>query len=134
MVEKTGIIRDEEELNLYVAVYGTLKKGYENYDAYLSGYEPVRVEVLEQPYEMFGSREYPMLVPSGRLHAVSLEIFDVGNEKLAQLDALEAPYHYERRAIRVQGLDGDVGLYVHPAPPPSDFVRIPSGNWSREHF
>ena len=116
---------------MLVAVYGTLKQGYENYQKYLSDHAPVLVATLREPYVMYATRDYPMLVPSTAIQSIVVEVYDVTADEMAKLDALEAPYGYERRTIRIPGLDGDVGLYVHPDPVPEGFVRIPSGEWDR---
>lgn len=116
----------------WVGVYGTLKVGYENYHRHLSGKSPIASLSVDLPFEMYANAEYPMLVPSenGERHPIWLEVFDVDDETLSELDALEAPYGYWRQSIFVDELGENVELYLHPRPPPPGFIRVPSGKWS----
>lgn len=115
-----------------VAVYGTLRVGYENYDRYLRGLTPVRALFVEVPFRMYANDEYPMLVPAddGARHRIWVEIFDVDDVKLKELDALEAPYGYWREPVFVEELGRDVEIYLHPAPAPEGFTEIASGKWT----
>lgn len=117
---------------MLVALYGTLKVGYSNYEAHLKGHEPVTARYLELPFEMYASEEYPMLIPAanGKRHRIWVEIFDVDDAKLRELDDLEAPYGYWRETVFAEALGEDVAIYLHPAPAPKGFSRVPSGKWS----
>lgn len=114
-----------------VAVYGTLKRGYSNYDRLLAGREPLFRGFVVIPYRLYASPEYPMLVPApGEEHAVLVEVFEVDEPKLEELDALEAPYHYRRETIHPRELGRSAAIYVHDAPPPAGFERVSSGDWT----
>jgi gamma-glutamylcyclotransferase (GGCT)/AIG2-like uncharacterized protein YtfP len=116
---------------MLVALYGTLKVGHVNHERYLKGERPTSALFAELPFEMFTNEEYPMLVPaaSGELHRVWVEIFDVSDEQMRELDALETPYGYWRESVFIDALGETVAIYVHPAPPPDGFTRVPSGMW-----
>lgn len=114
---------------VHVAVYGTLKRGLENYERHLSGKEPVLASAVSLPYRMYAGEEYPMLVPDEARHPVALEVFAVSEEELRELDALELPYGYRRESVYLEALEEEVELYVHPAPPPAGFELVPDGDW-----
>ena len=118
---------------LRVAVYGTLKTGYENYERYLPGKAPEASLFVSLPFRMYANAEYPMLVPSpdGSRCRIRVEVFVVDEEELARLDALEAPYGYWRETVYLEELGADVGIYLHPAPAPSGFDSVPTGDWGR---
>ena len=119
---------------MQVAVYGTLKRGYENHETYLPGYEPITTVDVEMPFVMYATKEYPMLVPSPELHRIRVEVYEVSDAKMLELDALEAPYNYDRRIVPIPGVGDEVSLYVHPDPAPERFDRVSSGNWDRDDF
>ena len=116
---------------MLVAVYGTLKVGYDNYDRYLSGMKPVYSGFVEVPYRMYANDEYPMLVRTADVesHGISIEVFDVDEAKMKELDALEAPYGYSRETIRIPELEQEAVIYVHAPPAPMGFARVESGDW-----
>ena len=114
---------------IHVAVYGTLKRGFENYERLLPGERPVLVTLAQLPYRLYAGAEYPMLVPDDTLGPVALEIYQVGEDKLRELDALEAPYGYRRESVYLESLGEDVEIYVHPAPAPEGFELVPDGEW-----
>lgn len=116
---------------MLVAIYGTLKVGYDNYQRHLKGERPVEALFVELPYEMYAGDDYPMLVPAaaGERHRIWVEIFDVDETKMRELDDLEAPYGYWRDTVFVAELGKNVAIYLHPAPAPPGFTRVPSGKW-----
>lgn len=114
-----------------VALYGTLKVGYFNYELHLKGALPIDSRRLELPYEMYENGEYPMLVPSAERYSIWAELFEVDAVKLRELDELEAPYGYWRETVFLQELSREAEIYVHASPPPSGFTRVASGRWPR---
>lgn len=114
-----------------VALYGTLKVGYFNYERHLKGEMPVTARFLELPFEMYAGDEYPMLMPAvnNERHRIWVEIFDVTDDKMRELDALEEPYGYWRELVFVEELGESVAVYLHSAPAPEGFVRVESGKW-----
>ncbi len=114
-----------------VALYGTLKVGYFNYELHLKSLLPIDSRRLELPYEMYENGEYPMLVPSAERHSIWVELFEVDAVKLRELDELESPYGYWRETVFLHELSREAEIYVHAAPPPSGFTRVASGRWPR---
>jgi gamma-glutamylcyclotransferase (GGCT)/AIG2-like uncharacterized protein YtfP len=113
-----------------VAVYGTLKKGYRNYELLLAGREPIFRGLVSVRYRLYGTPDHPMLVPDSGKHSVLVEVFEVEPPKLAELDALEEPYDYWRETVHLEELGRSVEIYVHDAPPPEGFEPVTSGDWT----
>jgi gamma-glutamylcyclotransferase (GGCT)/AIG2-like uncharacterized protein YtfP len=111
-------------------VYGTLKTGEENYARFLPGMTPSFRGFVEIPYRMYANGVYPMLVPADTRNHIFVEVFDVDEQKLRDLDALEEPYEYWRRTVSLHEWGRDVEIYVHAAPPPAGFVALSSGDWA----
>lgn len=116
---------------MLVALYGTLKVGYFNYERHLNGEVPLAARFVELPFEMFACDDYPMLIPAvnGERRPIWVEIFDVTEDKLLELDALEEPYGYWRESVSIEELGEIVEIYLHPAPAPTGFTRVESGKW-----
>ena len=117
---------------MLVALYGTLKVGHFNYELHLKGETPIRALFVELPYVMYANDEYPMLIPTenGERHRLWFEVFEVDDDKLRELDALEGRYDYWRETVFVEELEQSIGIYLHATPPPTGFVRVESGKWS----
>ncbi len=116
---------------MFIAVYGTLKTGEENYARLLPGKTPSFRGFVEIPYRMYENGAYPMLVPAAENGRIFVEVFDLDEAKIKELDALEEPYQYWRERVRLDEWGKDAEIYVHAAPPPAGFRLLPSGNWSR---
>lgn len=114
---------------MLVAVYGTLKTGEDNYERFLPGRTPSFRGFVQIPYAMYANGAYPMLVPDDAKSRIFVEVFEVDEEKVRELDALEAPYEYWRETVRLHGWGRDVEIYVHAPPPPDGFAIVRSGNW-----
>lgn len=115
-----------------IGVYGTLKRGHANHRAFLAGFPLVRAEAVRIPFRLFGNDEYPMLVPAAEVHPVVVETYRVDAETVSRLDAFEGQFGYRREEVVPEGETEPVALYVHPGPPPVDFVPAPGGEWNGE--
>lgn len=115
-----------------VGVYGTLKRGHANHEAFLGSSRLIRSGAVRIPYRLFGNEEYPMLVPSSAVNPVVVETYRVDVGTVAKLDAFEGQFGYLRVTIRPEGKSEPLALYVHPGPPPPDFVPAPGGEWNGE--
>lgn len=115
-----------------VGVYGTLKRGHANHAAFLDGSEFVGAGAVRIPFRLFGNEEYPMLVPAGEVNPVVVETYRVDAETVSRLDAFEGQFGYRRVEVVPEGGAGPVAVYVHPGPPPPDFVPVPGGEWNGE--
>lgn len=92
---------------IHVFVYGTLKQGMRNHHVNRGRRLPGQF-VTAQPHPLFivGPRLLPWLLPRpGSGHPVRGEVYEVSEEELAAMDALEGvgrPGWYERRLTEVR--------------------------------
>lgn len=115
-----------------LAVYGTLRRGFENHTRYLSARTARFEGWVRIPFRMFATEAYPMLVASDLDHDVFVEIFALDPSTLAVLDALEEPYGYRRQTVDVKLGERrlPVELYVYRGvAPPAGFRPVESGCW-----
>ena len=115
-----------------VGVYGTLKRGHANHEAFLAGCALVRAGAVRVPYRLFGNDEYPMLVPAREVHPVVVETYRVDAATVSRLDAFEGQFGYRRVLVVPEGESEPVAVYVHPGPPPPNFAPAPGGEWNGE--
>ncbi len=115
---------------MLVAVYGTLKQGYNNNLHHLDGLRPLHSLFVDIPYRMYEGEAYPMIVSNPDNHPIYVEVFDVDADKLEELDRLEALYNYHRESIFLSELDREAAIYVfNESNPPPGFAFIESGKW-----
>ena len=94
-----------------VFVYGTLKKGFPNFERYMTSarFRGKYRTVGKYPLVLFGSRYVPgMLDRPGEGHPIEGELFEVDDENLARIDLLEGthePGGYRRQSIAVKSMD-----------------------------
>lgn len=92
-----------------VAVYGTLKKGYSNYNRFLTSSKHVGKGKTEDKYPLIISGLPYLIEQKGIGHNVEVDVFKVTDAKVKELDALEGhPYWYCRKQIPVKMKDGRV--------------------------
>ena len=127
-----------------VFVYGTLKRGFPNYPAYMRGAEFLGActTVEKFPLVLSGERWVPcMLDRPGDGSVVAGELFRVDDEGLRRLDALEEagrPGGYLRRTIAVRMADEakagvqKVWAYLMPPENISDVRSQGHSAYSRE--
>jgi len=99
-----------------VFVYGSLKRGYWNYDRYLAattGSEFLGEASTEPIYRLFTNGAFPYLVKDeANGYAVQGEIFAVDEPTLMRLDRLEGvPGHYRRERAVLQRFELEEALY-----------------------
>jgi len=92
-----------------VAVYGTLKKGYSNYNRFLMSSKHVGKGKTEDKYPLL-IRGLPYLIEQkGFGYNVEVDVFKVSDAKVKELDALEGhPHWYCRKQIPIKMKDGSV--------------------------
>ncbi len=101
------INRDHHLMRQRVFVYGTLKKGFPNHDNYMkSAKELGKYQTIEKyPLILCGARYVPCMICSpGDGHHVQGELYEVDDECLNRIDALERIQDsdgYRRYVIRV---------------------------------
>ena len=127
----TSLKRSETE-RILIGVYGTLKRGHANHAGFLRGAEFVGAGAVRVPYRLFGNEEYPMLVRVREVNPVVVETYRVDAETVSRLDAFEGQFGYRRVEVVPEGETEPVAVYVHPGPPPPDFVPAPGGEWNGE--
>ena len=116
-----------------IYVYGTLKRGYGNYERLLEGRSTFIGEAISAPeFVMISLGGFPGIVRGGET-PIHGEIFEVSDEVLARLDRLEGhPTWYERQPITVTLTDGttaEVEGYVLPASYLTRGPHISTGIW-----
>ena len=86
-----------------VAVYGTLKKGYNNYYSYLSTAKFIGSGSTKEKYPLI-IRSLPYLIDKGgHGYNVDVDVFSVSDAKLKELDRLEChPNWYRRRKVDIK--------------------------------
>ena len=88
-------------------VYGTLKKGFPNHDNFMGSAKQLgKYQTIEKyPLVLCGARYVPCMIYSpGDGHRVKGELYEVDDECLNRIDALEGihdPDGYRRTVIRV---------------------------------
>ena len=92
---------------------------------------PQRSGVFEINASLHTNGRYPMLIAEETPNKITMEIYNVSDEELAAIDALELPFNYDRREIMLDGQRCWIYFYT-PGTPPSDFVPVPSGNFQAE--
>ena len=85
-----------------VAVYGTLKKGYNNYNNYLTTSKYMGSGKTQDKYPLIIKGLPYMIEQAGQGHNVEVDVFKVSDPVLANLDKLEGhPNWYRRKQIPV---------------------------------
>jgi len=85
-----------------VAVYGTLKKGYSNYNSHLTSSKHIGSGLTKDKYPLIIKGLPYMIEEIGQGHHVSVDVFKVSNPVLANLDKLEGhPNWYRRKQIPI---------------------------------
>jgi len=121
---------------MYVAVYGSLRKGHGNFEYLLKGEEFIGQFETEPIYTLLDLGSFPGLVKAGGTSVV-MEVFDVDAEKLKKLDGLEGYYgvaekktnHYNRE--KIDSPFGPVSTYFYNKMKKKEAYRIvPDGDWT----
>lgn len=103
-IQKDGVWYSKENVleDNYVAVYGTLKKGYSNYWHYLSGSHFVGSGTTTDKYPLVVSGLPYLIEEKGVGYNVDVDVFKVTDSKLKDLDLLEGhPRWYCRKQINI---------------------------------
>lgn len=113
-----------------LAVYGTLKKGYYNYNAYLKGFEPIFEGFVKIKYKLYSNGRYPMIIKSKDLSNIFVEVYIVEENLFTQIKALEEPFGYHYTSIQILEINESVNIFVYSKSlPPNEFLFVPDGNW-----
>lgn len=97
-----------------VAVYGTLKKGYHNYWAYLNNAKHLGNGKTLNKYPLLINGLPYLIDEVDRGHNVEVDVFAVSDSKLRELDNLEGhPNWYQRRQIPISVKGKNVTCWVY---------------------
>jgi len=109
---KANVLQD----NL-IAVYGTLKKGFNNYYAFLTNAKHIGRGVTQDKYPLLVDGLPYMVDKKGLGHNVVVDVFKVSDVQLEKVDQLEGhPQWYTRKVIPITLKDRTVNcwLYFNP--------------------
>jgi gamma-glutamylcyclotransferase (GGCT)/AIG2-like uncharacterized protein YtfP len=116
--------------NHFLAVYGTLKQGYYNYNKYLKEFKPVYTGFIEVKFQLHSNGRYPMIIHSPETNNIYFEIFEISTRKFEEIIELEEPYGYHYETIEIPNLNQRVEVFVYTAGgPPSEFNIVENGIW-----
>lgn len=113
-----------------IAVYGTLRKGFDNYQYLLSDQEFLGQEIVSLPFKMVSLGGFPGLVASETNNNAVIEVFNVDEEVFRSVDGLEGyPRFYDRTRIKTSY--GDAWIYFLADKNSYEYrTVIPNGDWS----
>ena len=118
------------EHKILVAVYGSLKKGFQNH-RYFSPSDTQLGTGYVKNFSMFSMGGFPMIVPGGG--EVRVEVYEVGDATLRALDGLEGfPHFYDRKRVTVNLDNGDKAkawIYFGRPEQVEDCPKVDDGNW-----
>lgn len=113
-----------------LAVYGTLKKGYHNYNIYLEEIPSLFEGYVPLLFQLYSNGRYPMLVKSDYVNNIYIEVYEVSDDKFTEIINLEEPFGYHYEKIEITRINEFVEVFVYSRGiPPEEFVLIESGNW-----
>ena len=100
-------------------VYGTLRRGFENHEAYLQDAQFLGRAVTKNKFALFLG-DFPYLNKIPAVSSIVGEIYRVDEQTLAHIDCLEGhPEEYHRELITVvteQGTEYSAWTYFYPEP------------------
>ena len=106
---KANVLQD----NL-IAVYGTLKKGYSNYYAYLTNAKHIGRGKTEDKYPLVVDGLPYLINKKGVGHNVEVDVFKVSDMQLQKVDALEGhPQWYKRIQIPIKLKNRTLNCWIY---------------------
>ena len=112
-----------------IAVYGTLRRGFGNYQYLLADQRFMGQETVELPMRMVSLGGFPGLIASEEETEVVIEVFEIDEEAFRSVDGLEGyPRFYNRKEI-----DTSFGkawiYYLEDADNYKGSASVPNGDW-----
>ncbi|EHP85983.1 gamma-glutamylcyclotransferase family protein [Methanotorris formicicus] len=103
----------------YLFVYGSLRKGFWNHEAYLKNSKFVGNGKTKHKYAMYASI-IPYVVEDEKISHIIGEVYEVNKETLERIDSLEGhPTCYKRKKVPIileSGKEIEAWLYFYPEP------------------
>ncbi len=129
---------DKDENEILVFVYGSLKRGFQNYYGLLDGHIGTSEFLFEGKTkgEMYDLGAFPAVNVNGE-GEVHGEVFKVDRRVLRALDRLEGyPSFYNRSKVKVESKEDDrkVKAFIYHIPKQriTSKIRVPGGNWKMQ--
>jgi gamma-glutamylaminecyclotransferase len=120
--DHTATLRTSEARSspgILLFVYGTLRRGFENHEAYLQDAQFLGRAVTQNKFALFLG-DFPYLNKTPAVSSIVGEIYRVDEHTLAHIDCLEGhPEEYRRELITVvteQGIEYSAWTYFYPGP------------------
>lgn len=121
----------EQKSNLY-AVYGTLRRGFGNYQRLLDNEhcEFLGEQLTSPEFKMVSLGGFPGVIPGGK-QKVTIEVFRVNNPKVEEhLDWLEGyPSFYQKMEVQTEW--GKANMYILSEEKYGDRSIVESGDWKK---
>ena len=114
-----------------IAVYGTLRRGFGNYNWLLLEQEFLGEQTISLPFKMISLGGFPGLIRSKENHDSVIEVFEIDEETFRSADSLEGyPHFYNRKLIDTEF--GQAWIY-YLADGYYDQTRaaVPNGDWKQ---
>lgn len=113
-----------------IAVYGTLRRGFGNYQYLLSDQKFIGEEVIELPLKMVSLGGFPGLIPSEDMHSNVIEVFEIDEEAFRSVDGLEGyPHFYNRQEIKTKFGKAWIYYLSDGYYDDDDRTLVPDGDW-----
>lgn len=112
-------------------VYGTLRHGEPNWRNFIPDLQPIMQNVVTKPeFKMVTMGGFPGVMRGGTRQIVG-DVFEVPEERVKPIDALEGhPQFYRREFIHLENGE-QVEAYLLPEALYGKRPEIPSGDWLR---
>ena len=103
----------------YVFVYGSLRKGFWNYESYLKNSKFIGKGRTKEKYAMYADI-IPYVVENEKISHIVGEVYEVDEETLKRIDCLEGhPDYYRRKKVPIildSGEEVEAWIYFYPEP------------------
>ena len=110
-----------------VVVYGSLKSGFGNHKWHLGKARRLRDCETLPVYSLFSLGSFPGVIKGGKT-SIQLEMYEVNEEELRSLDALEGNGSFYTREV-ITTSEGDAWIYLLPEDRYKEHPIIEDGIW-----
>ena len=118
---------------IYLATYGTLRKGQGNWFRFLSCLEPLGTFRVKG-YQLYSNGAFPYAVPTRTADSIVVDVFKITEIQFLNCDYLEGyPHHYDRRRVRPINCELSPWMYYKTRKSLGERLSslrlIPTGDW-----